>query len=171
MWIGTIPNWSVTCLQGRGALVVHRDTFVQRSFEIPSDLPVATIIHFNSKIEHEAVRPLRFLCQCGAKISTDDRLEVWPNEDDRDFALLLVRQIAGDKPLMALHPSGGSSPLKQWPSRHYHTLLDWVEKETPCNVLIVGGKDEDWIAREFSSHSSKRIILVPGGLTLRQLCA
>jgi ADP-heptose:LPS heptosyltransferase len=158
-------------LAGRGALVVHRDTFVQRSFKIPNDPPIATIIHFNSKIEHEAVRPLRFLCQCGAEISADDRLEVWPNEDDRNCALLLVRQIAGDKPLMVLHPSGGNSPLKRWPSHHYHALLDWVEKETPCKVLIVGGKDESWIAREFSSQSSKRIILAPGILTLRQLSA
>jgi ADP-heptose:LPS heptosyltransferase len=158
-------------LAGRGALVVHRDTVVQRSFKIPSDPPIATITHFNSKIEHEAVRPLRFLWQCGAKLSTDDRLEVWPNGDDRDFALLLVRQIGGDKPLMVLHPSGGNSPLKRWPSRHYHALLDCVEKVSPCNVLVVGGKDEDWIAREFSSRSSNRIILVPGIFTLRQLSA
>jgi ADP-heptose:LPS heptosyltransferase len=161
-------------LAGRGALVVHRDGLVKHSSSyLPPNLPVVFEVYSAPQIEHEVLHPLRFLRWCGATDANESRLEVWLTDADRLFAHAWLDQhlMTRRAPLVVVHPSGGSSRLKQWPAANFRALLNQLMAETSCEFLIIGGKDEDWITSEFASEASERAVLAVGLFTLRQLCA
>jgi ADP-heptose:LPS heptosyltransferase len=176
-----LPRWDVDwydselvghLLAGRGALVVHRDKLVKRSFHLPPEPPFIFEAYSNPQIEHEALYALRFLRWCGATDASDSHLEVWLTDADRLFARAWLDQhLTRRAPLVVIHPSGGSSRLKQWPTANFGALLNKLLADTSCDFLIVGGKDEGWITREFASSASERAVLAVGQFTLRQLSA
>lgn len=159
-------------LAGHGVLLVHRDRVVKNCSPSPPDPPFAFEPYSNPHIEHEVLHNLRFLRWCGVPGATDPRLEVWLTDTDRIFARSwLDRHLPCSAPLVVLHPSGGRSPLKQWPHEKFRALLIQLLTEKSCNFLVLGGKEENWIAKEFSCVVSQRTAIAVGEFTLRQLCA
>jgi ADP-heptose:LPS heptosyltransferase len=91
---------------------------------------------------------------------------------DRRFARKwLDRRFTNRAPLVVVHPTGGSHPLKQWPAEKFGELLERLRAVESWNFLIIGGKDESWITDEFSRHACETVVLGVGSFTLRQLAA
>ena len=156
-------------LAGRGAILLQRPEALVRFSVAP---PVLVETFPNSQIGHEVIQSLRFLQCCGATDIRDSFLELWLTTADRDFARSwLKRHLTRRAPLIVLHPSGGRSPLKQWPIERFRALLKRLDAETFFDFLIIGGKDESWVTSQFAGETCERVVLSVGELTLRQLGA
>jgi len=159
-------------LAGRGALMVHREKTVRSSTAVSTPRWIPCQIFSNSHIEHEVLHNLRFLGWCGAAGEDDARLEIWPSAADRTAARdWLAARFPRGKRLVVMHPSGGRSPLKQWPVENFREVLRLLVLETDDDFLIMGGDDESWITREFTGLASARIHISIGELSLPQLGA
>lgn len=157
-------------LAGNGAVVRHRDA--RPGLAGSPELAIITEDYANPVMEHEVLRPLRFLTWCGAAAGPDSHLEAWVGDADRAFARGWLRsRFAGAAPLVVMHPSGGRSWLKQWPVEHFQATLVDLKAQTPFNILVVVGADEDWIAEAFAAQESERCAIGVGALGLRQLWA
>jgi ADP-heptose:LPS heptosyltransferase len=159
-------------LAGYGALMAHDDKIATKPAKGPIAPPVAFDLFSNPHTEHEVIHNLRFLSACGAEMPVDSHLETWPVDADLAFADdWLARNLPSDAPLVVFHPSGGNSPLKQWPKEKFRDLLDRLLAATNCNFLIIGGSGEEWIARDFVMDGNARVIVGVGKFRLRQLAA
>jgi ADP-heptose:LPS heptosyltransferase len=159
-------------LAGRGAVVAHRDQLVTRKWAKPAEPPFMLETYSSPKIEHEAESSLRFLRWCGGACAQDCQLEIWITEADQSSARNWLRQhLTTGNPFIVIHPSGGRSPLKQWPVAKYWQLLEQLATVGSWDFLIIGGNDETWIATEFRAQKSARVALAVGCFTLRQLAA
>jgi heptosyltransferase-2 len=158
-------------LAGRGTILAHRESLPK--IASGSRLRSGAITYFsNPHVEHEVLHNLRFLRWCGAADVQDDQLELWITDTDRRFArTFLDHNITHRGPLVVVHPSGGRSPLKQWPVVNYKSHVDRLLTETNSNVLVVGGRNELWLAEIFPKQASDRIATSIGQIGLRQVAA
>lgn len=157
-------------LAGRGAILVHRESLIKTSLLPPPDPQVNSECYSNPHIEHEVLHNLSFLQWCGDTDAMNARLELWISEADRQFARSWLRHhLPRRAQLVVMHPTGGSSRLKQWPIVNYRALLNNLLTETCFNFLIIGGSEEMWVRSEFARDVCKRVSLAVGELTLRQL--
>jgi heptosyltransferase-2 len=157
-------------LAGRGTLIVHREKVVDNSPAGPPDLPVDLDSYSNPHIEHEVMHHLRFLRWCGAADAAGSELELWLSESDISTARLFLRQSFPEPgPLIVIHPSGGNSPLKQWPVEKFQELHAALLNETSANFLIIGGPGEEWISNAFAS--TDRTSVGVARFTLNQVAA
>jgi heptosyltransferase-2 len=158
-------------LAGSGTILAHRE-FPPTDASASQFRTGAIHYFFNPHVEHEIMHNLRFLRWCGALDVRDAHPELWITDTDRRFARsFLDRNVTPGGPLVVVHPSGGRSPLKQWPVSEYKKLVDRLLAETDSNVLVIGGRNELCLAEAFSEPASDRIATAIGQLSLRQVAA
>lgn len=160
-------------LIGHGAILAHRETVVKNAAKASYASDLADYTFSNPTIEHETVHNLSFLRWSGATGEFDELPEVWLTESDRQFAKnWLVRRLPRDAPLIIIHPSGGRSPLKQWPRKNFAALCGALLRDNCCEILLLGGPDEPWVETLLADSAKEtRAITAVGEFTLRQLAA
>jgi len=77
------------------------------------------------------------------------------NEEEKDFLGLFVERhgIASGEQVVAVAPGGGESPkrtmlTKRWPVQNYIELIQRLQRERSCLVILVGGSGD----REVTNH-------------------
>jgi ADP-heptose:LPS heptosyltransferase len=68
-------------------------------------------------------------------------------EDRREAYSLLGEQMAGDRPLIVLHP-GSTSPARRWPAERFAVLGDLLAERLDARIAITGGTGERALTRE-----------------------
>ena len=125
----------------------------------------------DSALKHEVERDLALLTAIGVEIH-EDRLEVWPLEEDRALARRILQQGgASGRMLIGIGPSGGSSWLKQWPVERFVELCRRLHEQHGASFVIVGGPGDAHIAKALSAALGSAAIDAIGTTTLRQTAA
>jgi heptosyltransferase-2 len=126
----------------------------------------------DTMLRHEVERGLDLLRYLKIDIK-DDSLELWLEHEDESFAdqLLTNYKLCNSENLIALSPSGGGSPLKQWPLENYVELGLWLQREHHARILVVGGIADMGIGRELASKLGPSAIDASGKTTLKQTAA
>jgi ADP-heptose:LPS heptosyltransferase len=124
----------------------------------------------SSEVNHEVEHSLAFLNWCGGNF-TSDRLEIWTNPEDEAWAeSYLETHRSSGRFLLVVHPSGGRSPLKQWPVGRYAETLRTLKTKKDFLCLIIGGSEEKELGRHLRAADAS-LIDATGELTLRQTAA
>lgn len=125
-----------------------------------------------STLKHEVERSMDLIRFIGGKIQ-EDRLELWVGKEDDDFAdkIFHKHDVKPGELVIGIGPSGGNSPLKQWPLENFLELGLWLTKTYHARLLVVGGSADEKLASEFSRTIDGKVINVAGTVTLRQTAA
>lgn len=126
----------------------------------------------DSELKHEVVRNLDVIRFLGGTVQ-EDRLELWIEKEDEAFAEIVFKDY-GVQPgelVVAFGPSGGNSPLKQWPISRYIDFGGWLYEEYNARHLIIGDRREEALGLEFEHKLGSPVINMVGKTTLRQMAA
>jgi lipopolysaccharide heptosyltransferase II len=123
-------------------------------------------------LKHEVERSLDAIRALGGKIQ-DDRLELWLDEEDDAFAkqVLERRGVQPGEVVVGFGPSGGHSPLKQWPAARFAELGRWLQAEYGAHIVVFGGPGEEPLGWEIGHGLDFPAIDMVGRTTLRQSAA
>ena len=93
-------------------------------------------------------------------------------EQDRDFAGRLIenRGLEHQRPLVAIHPSGGRR-IKQWPVSRWREVAARLQRDFGATILITGSAKDAPLAGELSRGLERRPIDLTGRLALRETLA
>ena len=120
---------------------------------------------------HETTRNLDVLRQAGIPVSVQTATFSVTAEDEKWASnFLATHKIAGEYPLVAIHP-GSPIPLKRWLPERYAELADWLIAQKRAQVLFVGVKDEIPIITEIQKFMRAESINIAGKTTLTQLAS
>lgn len=126
---------------------------------------------------HEADLYLDLARTLGVK--TDTYMEFFPSDAERKaMTQKLVDEIEwlGDKPLILLHPGGGSYPLRpelsrQWPVERFALLGNHLVRKYAARILIVGSVEDRPIATAVAGLMTTSTVNLAGRLTLGEVGA
>lgn len=126
----------------------------------------------DATVKHEVERTLELIRFIGGTVG-EDRLELWLGQEDHAYADMVLReaQVEPGEPIIAFAPSGGNSPLKQWPVSHFIELGRRIRAGCPSRILILGGSGEEALGAEIEHMLGPPTINVVGRTTLRQMAA
>ena len=104
----------------------------------------------------------------------DTRLRIYPNADEEARAqgwLDRSRIEPGDL-LIAMHPGGeGLWGKKRWPVERFAQVADGLSDALGARIVIMGGKDEAYLAADLASRTRANIINAAGQTTLGETAA
>jgi ADP-heptose:LPS heptosyltransferase len=141
----------------------------------------------SSAREHEAEVNLDILARAGVPTRSRE-ISLHLTQGDLDSADSLLRggpALVGKSskpdshsPIIVIHP-GAPVPLKRWPAERYARLTCRLLQEYNAQIILVGGKGEEWIARSVASATTGRdacpangqVTDISGRTTLGQLAA
>lgn len=123
-------------------------------------------------VKHEVLRTLELIRSLGGTIEAD-RLDVWLGPEDDAYAENVFREsgVASGELVVGVAPSGGNSPLKQWPVQHFIELGRRMQRPSPSRALVVGGQGEEALGGEIERGLGPSTINLVGKTTLRQMAA
>lgn len=126
----------------------------------------------DDRVQHEVSHGLDYLRWLGGA-PQHDVLEVWVPSAAREQArALLRRRFDPARNIIALHPSGGRSKLKQWPLERFQALARELAVTDRAQLLVVGGPDEaEKFRAAFPASLSADIHVVAGELPLPLMAA
>lgn len=110
-------------------------------------------------------------CALGRAPAPEARLEVL-TEQDRDVARRLIENLGLEhqRPLVAIHPSGGRR-IKQWPVSRWREVAARLQRDFSATILITGSAKDAPLAGELSRGLERRPIDLTGRLALRETLA
>ncbi|HUL43620.1 MAG TPA: glycosyltransferase family 9 protein [Bacteroidota bacterium] len=138
-------------VKGRGRVYTH---------QIADDGKEKTAIEFHyAYVDPLGVKPTHF------------KPEIYLTDDERREAKIFLRwqDVAGDKPVVGLHP-GATWPAKMWEWERFADLADLLIAKLGCQVLITQGPGDRELVEKISRKSVGSITILPV-LPLRQLAA
>jgi ADP-heptose:LPS heptosyltransferase/glycosyltransferase involved in cell wall biosynthesis len=121
--------------------------------------------------KHEVERQLDILRFLGVN-PMDNRLEVWPTEEDSSYAaMLLQEQMSTGRFLVGFAPGAGWSK-RQWPIASFIGLGKWLQHDYDANIVIIGGKQDRALGEEIRRGLLESSFLNLAGMTtLRQIAS
>jgi heptosyltransferase-2 len=125
-----------------------------------------------STLKHEVEHSLDVIRFLGGRVE-EDRLELWLQEEDEAYAAMVLKesQVVPEELLIGVGPSGGNSPLKQWPVDCFIELGRRIRAAYPSRVVVVGGPGEEALGAEIHRALGPSTINTVGKTTLRQTAA
>src|SRR5579862_1053031 len=99
---------------------------------------------------------------------TDDRLEIWTDADDEEFAESVCRQ--APKPLVAM----GISALeekKRWPTDRFALVAKHLREKWGAGIVLIGGTGDQALAEAIQKQIEFPVIDMIGRSTLRGTAA
>ncbi|OGS34540.1 MAG: lipopolysaccharide heptosyltransferase II [Elusimicrobia bacterium RIFOXYB2_FULL_49_7] len=108
--------------------------------------------------------------------SADDRTEVVISPEDTSFAIRFLAELGRDKnkPLISMHPGSGSDigkGVKRWPAERFAQVADMLSAYCNAQILILGGKEEEGLARQVAAFMSEKPLIATGKTTVKQTAA
>ena len=85
-------------------------------------------------------------------------------------ALLEREGLAGRRPLVAIHPSGGRT-IKQWPVERWREVARRLQEELGATVAVTGGVGDVALARALGSGLPRPVIDLAGRLSVAETMA
>jgi heptosyltransferase-2 len=122
--------------------------------------------------EHEVQRDLNVVRFLGGTVQ-QDRLELWIGDGDAAFARATFKQYGIDTTelVVGFGPSGGASPLKQWPVCNFIQLGRWLETTFRARIVVLGAPGEEALGWDIERGLSPSAVNLVGKTTLRQAAA
>jgi heptosyltransferase-2 len=118
-------------------------------------------------VKHEVQRNLDLLSSLGMR-SEDIGLELWLSDEDQGVANEIIAP-GGSVPLVALG-LGAGSPRRIWPLEGFAQVGQWL-MERGAGLVLVGGPDDERLAKDFQRRLGGSVIDVTNKVTLRQTVA
>jgi heptosyltransferase-2 len=116
---------------------------------------------------HEVQRYLDVLRFLGGNVQ-DDRLELWTDSADEEFASEQVGLAAsGGGPLVALGP-GSWQPKRRWPTEHFAAVARRLREAVGARFVVLGGRDDRFCAERLQTALGPAVLNLAGRTTLRQ---
>jgi heptosyltransferase II len=83
-------------------------------------------------------------------------------------AFLRAHDIAsGERPVVAIHPGGaGLNGGKRWPAARFAGVADTLAERWSAHIVLMGGRDEEMLAREVASLMRHQPIVATGKLEM-----
>jgi heptosyltransferase-2 len=154
-------------------LVIHfQRSNLKAWFLATAALPCRVLVYHKSKDEkvHAVDNYLQTVSPLGAA-TQDRRLELYTGKDDERYADdLFADRGFGKKPVIALNP-GASHSVNRWSADRFSALADVIVDRISANVIIIGGKEDEELARSVSASAVSKPIVLAGKTTLLQLGA
>lgn len=122
--------------------------------------------------KHEVERNLALFQTLGGDVH-ETRLELWTAADDEAFAERIFDEagVTATETIIVLCPSGGTSPLKQWPVNRFVELGRWLQREHGARLVLIGGPGEEALGAELERGLNAPAVNLIGKTTLRQVAA
>ena len=119
-------------------------------------------------LKHEVERNLDLIRLLGGAVQ-QDRLEIWPNREDKVKVRLALKSYAvhPHEFLVAFGPGAGAMK-RQWPLANFVQLGAWFQKEYGARIVVVGGPGEERLAQSLQQQLGDTVINFVGHMTLRQ---
>ncbi len=126
---------------------------------------------FQDGLKHEVEVNLDILRMLGGSVQ-NDALELWTDRDDERFVedLFAHHHIQPTDLVIGVCPSGGHSPLKQWPLERVIEIVRWIRSTYKARILLFGSDDEQELGAAIL-REEPTVINVIGQTTLRQMAA
>jgi ADP-heptose:LPS heptosyltransferase len=121
--------------------------------------------------KHEVERNLDFLREVGG-IDSEDGLELWLSEEDRDLArkALTLRGIRHGDLVIGIAPGAGH-PKRIWPIGRFIEIGRFLQREHGARLLIVGGTEDRDRTFRLQEELGSAAVGFSGEMTLRQTAA
>jgi ADP-heptose:LPS heptosyltransferase len=108
-------------------------------------------------IRHESDRGAHLLRELGCDDARTDVTEIWTSSSDARPWLDELLAATDSRPVIALSPSGGHSPLKAWAVERFAAVARELIQTEGATVVLLGAPSERELANEFIRHA-------PGGI-------
>jgi lipopolysaccharide heptosyltransferase II len=179
--LGILPRWDADHCHGTFLLYVsgarwrmgysERDNARKKRLNAGFDRLLTHALE-DATLKHEVERNLHVLRALGGKVR-DDPLELWLDEEDEAFAreVLEHHDVGLAELIVGFGPSGGHSPLKQWPPARFAELGRWLQAKYGARIMVFGGPGEEPLGREIGQGLDFPPIDMVGRTTLRQSAA
>ncbi|MBP2639093.1 MAG: Methyltransferase type 12 [Firmicutes bacterium] len=118
-------------------------------------------------VKHEAERNLAVLRHLGIAVN-DEQLEVWPDNEDEQFARQALLPYPGRKIAISLGPEDGK---RCWPVDRYVQIGRWLAQKYGARMLLLGSPEERAGGQRLASLLPGAVIDFCGRTTLRQTAA
>jgi ADP-heptose:LPS heptosyltransferase len=175
--LALLPRWDVDYFHSAfvayfsGALCrvgySEKVTPLRQQYDCGLDMLVTRTVD-DRTAKHEVERNLDLLCQVGGTV-TDDQLELWLGEEDREVAQAALRSagLTGPDLLVALAPGAGH-PKRLWPLHRFIDVGHFLQRECGARVLIIGGAEDRERALQLKENLGTAAVNFAGRMTLRQ---
>jgi ADP-heptose:LPS heptosyltransferase len=140
---------------------------VNRSFD-----RLCTHLLHNTGLKHEVERNLDVIRSLGGT-PRESSLELWWDEDDESYAahMFIEHNVRPNELVVGFGPSGGHSPLKQWPLASFVELGNHLYRKFDARIILFGGPGEESLGKELENRIGPPVINGIGKTTLRQAVA
>ncbi len=103
--------------------------------------------------------------------SRDRSLELYTGEDDERFAGKIFQELGPvSGPVIAVNP-GASHHVNRWKAERFTSLADALAERISAKIVIIGGKEDEHLARSIASSAVSKPFILAGKATLLQLGA
>lgn len=124
--------------------------------------------HTNGR--HEVLQKLELLQVCGCQY-TDDKMEIWLDDQDRRYASSFLSQFSDNILLIAV-AMVASSKSRSWnPSKFGNVFRDITQKYNNVKFLLCGGTDASEAVAELTKEQKMNCIDITGKTTLTEVAA
>jgi heptosyltransferase-2 len=125
----------------------------------------------NPSPKHEVENGLEIIRYLGGKVE-NTKIEAWLNPSDIEFAQKIQKKYNfSENPFVIALGVGANADKRQWPILNFVKLAQWLNQQFNAQILLVGGKNEESLGREFEKNFSKDTINILGKSNLRQTIA
>ena len=157
-------------LAGNGVIAMNSASFITWSNNPPAKIGLADAYYSVHKPQSDVLSNLEFLKWCGGVCETQD-LEFWHSQTDVDGVENWLSKHALGVRRLVFHPPGGRSSLRRWPLGRSRDFAEKVLASTDFSIIVVGGLEDEFFRREFSSLEHSRFKMALGEFSLPQLGA
>jgi len=83
---------------------------------------------------------------------------------------LALNNVAGDDIIVGVNP-GAPYPAKRWPPENFAKVIDILNAQLACKIILTGSRDELEIAESVRRRAKSKVIIAVGKTSLKQLAA
>lgn len=134
--------------------------------------PSMIAVYNKDESKHAVLNHLETLTKLNIAIEPDDlNLELFLDDDSERFAdkFFEVNKL-NDKTVIALNP-GASHKVNRWPAKYFSELAQMIENQLKARCIIIGGREDTYLAEEINKNTSSSLINLAGKINLLQLGA
>jgi heptosyltransferase II len=123
------------------------------------------------KDRHEVLNFLDLLEADGIPV-TDDHLEAWLSDDEREFAadFLSRHGVAEGELLVAIHPFAANQ-TRAWHEENFAAVANELQRRYRARIVIIGGPRDQELGRYFADSILPAPVMAVGSSSLRQTMA